>query len=60
MNLNKAIFILNENNYIVEFLQDTNFLYYDKVLSRINKELNLNFKKLDGYDSAYIISSKDN
>lgn len=54
MNLNEAIFILGENNYIVEFLQDTNFLDYNKVLLRINKELNLNFKKLDDYDSAYI------
>ena len=45
MNLEEALSVLRNNNYLVEFLQDTRMLNYDKVLSRINKECGTDFKK---------------
>ena len=45
MKLNEALDILKDNNYLVEFLQNTKMLDYDKVIDRINKTLDRDFKR---------------
>lgn len=52
MNLNEAISILKNNNYLVEFLHDTKMFNTDIVIKRINKETNANFKKVRIKDNS--------
>jgi hypothetical protein len=44
MNLKEALAVLQNNNYLVEFLQDTRMLDYDTVIKRINDEANVDFE----------------
>lgn len=52
MDLNEAISILKNNNYLVEFLHDTKMFNTDIVINRINKETNANFKKVRIKDNS--------
>jgi hypothetical protein len=58
MNLNEALSILKNNNYLVEFLHDTKMFNTDIVIKRINKETGANFKKVrikdNGHATTYI------
>lgn len=58
MNLNEALTVLKENNYLVEFLQDTKVINPEKTINRISKELNINFKKLDN-DNKFLCTDID-
>jgi len=59
MNLKEALSVLRNNNYLVEFLQDTRMLNYDKVLARINKECGTDFKRIHGDNSIYLTTDVD-
>lgn len=59
MNLEEALSVLWNNNYLTEFLQDTRMLNYDKVLARINKECGTDFKRIHDNYPTFLTTDVD-
>lgn len=59
MNLKEALSILKNNNYLVEFLQDTRMVNYDKVIARINKECGTDFKRIHDEYPTFLTTEFD-
>lgn len=59
MNLKEALFVLRNNDYLVEFLQDTKMFNTDIIIKRINKDLNLNFVRVAGNTSSPVYITRN-